>query len=56
MTVTIPTTGDEARDFQAIEDAAAVWLDRGYAPVDAEPGEWLVLRHPDGSEVEIEVA
>ena len=46
--------GDEQAAFDAIEEEARVWTDRGYEPADSEPGEWLVLRHPDtGHEVTV---
>lgn len=39
-----------------IEGAAIRFLRQGYEPVDSEPGEWLVLKHPDGREVTIRAA
>jgi hypothetical protein len=51
----IPTTGDEGRDYAAIEKAAAAHVRRGWEPIDSEPGEWLRLLSPDGK-TEIEFA
>lgn len=51
----IPTTGTDAGDFAAIETAAAVYTAQGWQPIDAEPGEWIVLQSPDGATLEISV-
>jgi hypothetical protein len=39
--------------FESIEAKAAAWTEEGFEPVDAEPGEWLLMRHPDGRTVMI---
>ncbi len=38
-------------DFDLIEQHAQEWLDQGYEPSDAEPGEWLQLTNPDTGHV-----
>jgi hypothetical protein len=39
--------------FESIEEQAAAWTEQGFEPVDSEPGEWLVMEHPDGRTVTI---
>lgn len=52
-TIEIQTTGDEQSDFDAIEDAAACYVD--YEPIDAEPGERLVLADRDGNMITFKI-
>ncbi|MGH3006034.1 MAG: hypothetical protein ACRDOS_09080 [Gaiellaceae bacterium] len=39
--------------FESIEAQAAAWSAEGFESVDSEPGEWLVMEHPDGRTVTI---
>ena len=41
---------DQQVQFEAV---AADLAKDGYQPHDSEPGEWLVMRHPDGREITI---
>lgn len=51
----LATSGDDERDFDNLEVAAAGWVAAGFQPHDSEPGAWVHLRHADGRLVQIQV-
>ncbi len=44
---------DEQQAHDSIEEQAETFLQIGFEPTDAEPGEWLLMEHPDGRVVDV---